>query len=100
MEICRGFFSYLLQRTTAATELFYLLMRYSFEELGYLKVIMGTSPKNSASIHMMKRLGFSFEGLSRSEFILNGYSIDSVTYSILEYEWPTAKKALEEWLHP
>ncbi len=99
MELGRGFFSHLLQRTMASTELFFLLIRYSFE-LGYLRVFMRTSPKNTASMHMMSRLGFSLEGTFRSDFILDGYAIDCVTYSILEYEWPTAKKAMEEWLLP
>ncbi len=100
MEICRGFFSYLLQRTTASTELFYLMMRYSFDVLGSLRVFMRTNPKNIASMNMMKRLGFSLEGTFRSDFILDGYAIDSVTYSMLEYEWPVARKAIEEWLLP
>lgn len=72
-------------------------MQYRFEEL---KVVMSTSPMNIAAENMMKRFGFYLEWFVRNNFILNGYAIDGIYYSLLESEWPTAKKAIEKWLLP
>jgi RimJ/RimL family protein N-acetyltransferase len=58
-----------LQRTTAATEGFYLLMKYAFEELGYLRVEWKCNNFNEPSKRAALRLGYTFEGIFRKQYV-------------------------------
>lgn len=40
-------------------------------------------PDNEASIHMVKKLGFQFEGVLRDKIIINGQRLDHCMYSYL-----------------
>lgn len=54
-----------LQRTRAATEAFYLIMKHAFEDLGYLRVEWKANHLNGPSLAAAERLGFVFEGIFR-----------------------------------
>jgi RimJ/RimL family protein N-acetyltransferase len=67
IEIGHVLFSPTLQRTTAATETIYLLMKYAFEELGYLRVEWKCNNFNEPSKRAALRLGYVYEGLFRQQ---------------------------------
>src|SRR5690606_38787460 len=54
-----------LQRTPAATEAMFLLMRYVFDELGYRRYEWKCDALNAPSRAAATRLGFVFEGVFR-----------------------------------
>ena len=88
-----------LQRTTAATETCYLLMKHCFEDLHYLRVEWKTNCFNEASKRAALRLGFVFEGVFRKHMVVKGRSRDSAWFSVTDEEWAGGvKKALEDWL--
>jgi RimJ/RimL family protein N-acetyltransferase len=89
-----------LQRTAAATESMYLMMRRAFDELGYRRYEWKCDNLNAASRRAAARLGFTFEGIFRQATTYRGRNRDTAWFSILDSEWAARKAALEEWLHP
>jgi RimJ/RimL family protein N-acetyltransferase len=100
IEIGHLNFSPLLQRTPAATEAMYLMMRRAFDELGYRRYEWKCDALNAPSRAAAERLGFRFEGIFRQAVIYKGRSRDTAWYSIIDREWPTLKAAFEHWLRP
>jgi RimJ/RimL family protein N-acetyltransferase len=93
-------FSPRLQRTLAATEMMYLMMRRVFDELGYRRYEWKCDALNAGSRTAAERLGFRFEGVFRQATIYKGRNRDSAWYSIIDGEWPALKRAFEQWLDP
>ncbi len=89
-----------LQRTTLATEAFYLIMSHVFDELDYQRLEWTCTSTNLRSRKAATRLGFQFEGVLRRKLILKGKSVDVPMYSMLAEEWPTTRSALQRWLAP
>ncbi|KAF2421171.1 acyl-CoA N-acyltransferase [Tothia fuscella] len=87
-----------LQRTRAATEAFYLILKEAFGHLRSRRVEWKCNALNEASQRAAVRLGFQFEGVFRNHMILKGRSRDSHWYSMLDEEWPPAQRAFEMWL--
>lgn len=93
-------FSPRLQRTVAATEAMYLMMRRVFDELGYRRYEWKCDNLNAPSHAAAQRLGFTFEGIFRQALVYKGRNRDSAWYSILDREWPALKAMFERWLDP
>jgi RimJ/RimL family protein N-acetyltransferase len=93
-------YSPLLQRTPAATEAMYLMMRRVFDELGYRRYEWKCDALNAPSRAAAQRLGFKFEGIFRQATIYKNCNRDTAWYSILDGEWPSLKAAFERWLDP
>jgi RimJ/RimL family protein N-acetyltransferase len=89
-----------LQRTSAATESMYLMMRRVFDELGYRRYEWKCDALNAPSRRAALRLGFRYEGIFRQATIYKGRNRDTAWYSIIDREWPTLKSAFEVWLRP
>jgi len=89
-----------LQRTPAATEAMYLMMRRVFGELGYRRYEWKCDALNAASRRAAKRFGFSFEGIFRQATMYKGRNRDTAWYAIIDREWPAVKDAFERWLDP
>lgn len=89
-----------LQRTVAATEAVYLLLRHAFETMNYRRVEWKCDTRNAGSYRAAKRFGFVFEGVFRQHMIVRGESRDSAWFSMLDGEWPARKAAFEQWLAP
>jgi RimJ/RimL family protein N-acetyltransferase len=89
-----------LQRTTGATEAMYLLARRAFNELGNRRLEWKCNAVNERSRRAAERLGFTFEGVFRQHQVVKGENRDSAWYSMLDGEWPAAKRAFEAWLAP
>jgi RimJ/RimL family protein N-acetyltransferase len=92
-------FSPLLQRTTAATEAMYLMMKRVFE-LGYRRYEWKCDALNAPSRAAAERLGFTFEGVFRQALIYKGRNRDTAWYSIIDREWPAIRNEFERWLAP
>jgi len=89
-----------LQRTPAATEAMYLLMRRVFDELGYRRYEWKGDSLNAPSRASALRLGFRYEGLFRQATVYKGRNRDTCWFSILDTEWPALKAAFERWIDP
>jgi len=63
-----------------------VLLRFAFGPLGRHRVTAAIGPENEASIAVVKRLGFTYEGHLRDHVFTNGAWRDSLLYSLLEQE--------------
>ena len=93
-------FSPRLQRTRAATEAMYLMMRRVFDELAYRRYEWKCDSLNAPSRAAAQRYGFQFEGIFRQALVTKGRNRDTAWFSILDREWPAIKQAFEQWLDP
>ena len=93
-------FSKKLQRTLAATEAMYLMVKHLFDDLGYRRYEWKCHNDNAASKRAAERLGFTFEGVFRNDMVVKGENRDTAWYSIIDAEWPKVKAAFEAWLAP
>src|SRR4029079_19526219 len=91
-------YSPLLQRTPAATEAMFLMMRRVFDELGYRRYEWKCDSLNAPSRAAALRLGFQYEGLFRQAVVYNGRNRATTCFSIIDSEWPRLKRAYEQWL--
>jgi RimJ/RimL family protein N-acetyltransferase len=100
IEVGNVLFSPQLQRTPAATEAMYLMMRHAFDDLGYRRYEWKCNAQNLPSRKAADRLGFSFEGVFRQHMVVKGKNRDTAWYSLLDSEWPARKRIFEVWLAP
>jgi RimJ/RimL family protein N-acetyltransferase len=100
VEVGHIVYSPALQRVPLGTEAQFLLMRYAFETLGNRRYEWKCNALNAPSRAAALRYGFQFEGILRQHLIAKGRNRDTAYYSILDSEWPRAKKAFEVWLAP
>ncbi|CAE8737328.1 unnamed protein product [Polarella glacialis] len=92
-------FSPALQRTRAATEAFYLLLRYTFNELGYRRHEWKCDAANLPSRRAAQRLGFSWEGLFRNAAVVKGLNRDTAWFAMTCEDWLTLEaKAFQPFL--
>jgi len=99
IEIGHLNFSPLLQRTPAATEAMYLMMKNVFE-LGYRRYEWKCDSLNAPSRAAAQRLGFTFEGIFRQMIVYRERNRDTAWFSILDKEWPAHEEAFRRWLDP
>jgi RimJ/RimL family protein N-acetyltransferase len=99
IEVGHIHFSPLLQRTRAATEAMYLMMRRVFE-LGYRRYEWKCDALNEPSRRAAERLGFSYEGVFRQATVTKGRNRDTAWYACIDREWPAVRDAFERWLDP
>jgi RimJ/RimL family protein N-acetyltransferase len=93
-------YSPLLQRTAAATEAMFLMMRRVFEELGYRRYEWKCDSLNAPSRAAALRLGFQYEGLFRQAVVYKQRNRDTAWFSIIDADWPCLKQAYVHWLAP
>ena len=87
------------QRSFVNTESKYLMLRYAFEELRWMRVQLSTDELNTKSRAAILRLGAQQEGILRKERVMpDGRIRNSVVFSIIDNEWPTVRADLEEKL--
>ncbi len=99
IEIGNILFSPQLQRTRAATEAMFMLMRAVFEN-GFRRYEWKCNSLNKPSRNAARRLGFRFEGTFRQASIVKGCNRDTDWFSMLDSEWAGQQKAFERWLSP
>ena len=100
IEVGGLLYSPALQKTAAATEAMYLMMRRAFDELGYRRYEWKCDRLNAPSRAAALRLGFTFEGTFRQHMVYRGRTRDSDWFSITDGEWPALKARFEAWLKP
>ncbi len=100
IEIGHVHFAPSIQRTPAATEALFLLMRRAFDELGYRRLEWKCDSLNAPSRRAATRLGFTFEGVFRNAMVTKNRSRDTAWYAIVAEDWPKIRAALQLWLTP
>ena len=100
IEVGHLSYSPALQRTAAATEAMYLMMRRAFVELGYRRYEWKCDTFNDPSRRAAERLGFHYEGIFRNAVVVKNRNRDNAWYSITDDEWPARCASLERWLDP
>jgi len=100
IEVGHLAYSPALQRTAAATEAMYLMMRRAFDELGYRRYEWKCNSLNAPSWNAAERLGFRHEGIFRQAVVHKGRNRDQAWFSIIDSEWPAIRSGLERWLDP
>ena len=99
LEVGHIHYSPLLQRTVAATEAMYLMMKRAFE-LGYRRYEWKCDSLNVPSHGAAQRLGFSYEGVFRQARLTKGHNRDTAWYAAIDSEWPALDAAFRRWLDP
>ncbi len=92
-------YSPLVQRTPAATEAMYLMMKRAFD-LGYRRYEWKCHGLNEKSRAAAMRLGLSYEGVFRQATVVKGRNRDTAWYAAIDKEWPQLKETFETWLDP
>jgi len=100
IEVGHIHYAPVLQKTPAATEAMFLLMRRVFDELGYRRYEWKCDHLNAPSRAAALRLGFQFEGIFRQAAVYKGRSRDTAWFAILDSEWPRLRAGYEAWLAP
>ncbi len=98
IEIGNIWFAPSLQRTRAATEALFLLMRFAADTLGYRRLVWKCNALNAPSRRAAERFGFRYEGTLRAHMVVKGRERDTAQYSLLAAEWPDCRAAVEAWL--
>ncbi len=88
-----------LQRTRAATDAMYLMMRWAFEA-GYRRYEWKCDAANHRSRRAAERLGFSYEGVFRQARVLKEHNWDLAWFAAIDSEWSALQAAFETWLDP
>lgn len=70
-----------------ATEAGGALLSLAFEHFGFHRVIGVCNGRNTASMHLMERLGMRREGFFVQSDVLKGKRVDVASYAILRQEW-------------
>ncbi|MBD1546366.1 GNAT family N-acetyltransferase [Roseibium aggregatum] len=92
-------FSPLLQKTVAATEAMYLMMKWAFEA-GYRRYEWKCNALNAGSRRAAQRLGLSYEGIFRHATVVKGRNRDTAWFAAIDKEWPALSRAFEAYLSP
>ena len=100
IELGNIWFSPRMQRTRAATEAMFLLLRLAADDLGYRRLVWKCNALNGPSKRAAERLGFTYEGRHRAHMVVKGRLRDTDWYSIVGDEWPRCRDALLTWLDP
>lgn len=88
-----------LQRTAAATEAMFLMMKRAFDA-GYRRYEWKCDDLNGPSRAAANRLGFRYEGTFRQAVHYKGRNRDTAWHSILDSEWPRIEAEFTRWLDP
>ena len=100
IELGNIWFGPRMQRTRAATEAIFLMLRLAADELGYRRLVWKCNALNAPSKRAADRLGFTYEGRHRMHTIVKGRQRDTDWYSIVGDEWPRCRDAMLTWLDP
>jgi N-acetyltransferase len=100
VEIGSTWYAKRVQRSGVNTQCKLLLLTHAFEKLDCIAVEFRTHFFNHQSRRGIERLGAKQDGILRSHMIApNGTLRDTVVYSIIASEWPTAKAHLNYQLN-
>ena len=96
-EIGATWLSSRAQGTGINTEAKLLMLRHAFETWGVRRVSMRADARNARSRAAIERLGAVLEGVHRAHTRgLDGLVRGTAFYSILDEEWPAARRLIEQ----
>lgn len=72
------------------TEAVVLLLDHLFRTKDIVRIQAECSPRNVASVRVLEKAGFTYEGLKRKAVLVQGEYLDGSLYSILREEWARA----------
>lgn len=72
-----------------ATEALRRLTDYLFIDLQKRRITASIDPRNTASLHLMERLGMRKEAHFKESYLFNDEWVDDVQYGLLSKEWKT-----------
>lgn len=98
IELGNIWFAPVMQRTRAATEAMFLLLRLAADDLGYRRLVWKCNALNAPSKRAADRLGFVYEGRHRAHMVVKGRLRETDWYSITAEEWPLRRDAILAWL--
>ncbi len=78
-----------------ATDAAHTMISFGFRVLDLHRITAAIGPDNTASIAVVKKLGFTREGRLRDHVFTNGAWRDSELYSILVHEWSVHPRAAQ-----
>jgi ribosomal-protein-alanine N-acetyltransferase len=70
-----------------ATDAIETILRFAFTNLDLHRITAAIGPDNAPSQHIVKKLGFSYEGRLRDHVFTNRAWRDSLLFSLLSHEW-------------
>ena len=88
-----------LQKTRAATEAVFLMLKWAFDA-GYRRFEWKCDAANIGSRRAAERFGLNFEGVFRQATIVKGRNRDTAWFAAIDSEWPALREAFEAWLAP
>ena len=97
IEIGHIWFGPALQKSRAATEAIFLMIRESFT-LGYRRVEWKCNALNRGSRAAAQRFGFRFEGIFHRHMIAKGRNRDTAWYALTVDDWPRVEAGFTAWL--
>lgn len=97
VEIGNIMYAPIFQKTTGATEAWFLLADRAFTS-GFRRLEWKCNALNKPSMRAASRLGHTFEGVFRQHMLVKGSNRDTAWYSIIDCEWSKLKEALEMWM--
>jgi RimJ/RimL family protein N-acetyltransferase len=100
IEVGSILYSRSLQRTRAATEAMWLLMRHVFDDLGYRRYEWKCDSLNEPSRAAARRLGFRYEGRFRQAMVTRGRNRDTDWFAMTDGDWRRLAPAYDVWLAP
>jgi len=98
VELGSIWYSPIVQRTHANTEATYLMLKHAFD-IGYRRVEWKCDSLNERSRRAALRMGFQFEGIQESHFIIKNHNRDTAWFRVLDREWAEVKARLEGLLY-
>ncbi|HEY7588854.1 MAG TPA: GNAT family protein [Thermoplasmata archaeon] len=75
------------RRQGIMTEALSAVLGYGFGAMGLNRVEACTDPRNTASIHLLDKIGFHLDGVLRENTLFRGRFLDDLCFSLLAREW-------------
>jgi RimJ/RimL family protein N-acetyltransferase len=70
------------------------MLEYLFTDLNLYRVSAAAAPHNYASLRVIEKLGFQFEGVQRGACLVNGHWQDLKEFAILQPEYKRQRNLL------
>lgn len=99
IELGGIWYSPIAQRTHANMETAYLMLNHAFN-LGYRRLEWKCHSQNERSRKAALKIGFKFEGIQESHFIVKDCNRDTAWFRLLVNEWPEVSFSLKKRLYP
>ena len=80
------------KRKGYTSEALEIVLTFGFSQLDLHRVEALTAKDNWASLAVLRKFGFRYEGIRREDYNNQGNFVDSESYSLLAHEWPVVHR--------